>query len=58
MGKSFWPIYIAVASISCALVWRFAPVLGERLPADVRDRIIQAVKECSYLADSTEGAGK
>ena len=27
-------------------------------PADVRDRIIQAVKGCSYLADSTEGAGK
>ena len=43
MGKSFWPIYIAVASISCALVWRFAPALGERLPADVRDRICAAV---------------
>ena len=43
MGNSFWPIYIAVASISCALVWRFAPVLGERLPADVRERICAAV---------------
>lgn len=43
MGKSFWPIYIAVASISCALVWRFAPVLGECLPTGVRDRIGAAV---------------
>ncbi len=43
MGKSFWPIYIAVASISCALVWRFAPVLGECLPTGVRDRICAAV---------------
>ena len=33
MGKHFWPIYIAVASISCALVWRFAPVLGDRFAA-------------------------
>ena len=39
MGKYFWPLYIAVASLSCALVWRFAPALGARLPADVRARI-------------------
>ena len=43
MWKFFWPIYIAVASISCALVWRFAPALGERLPPEVRSRICAAV---------------
>ena len=43
MGKFFWPIYIAVASVSCALVWRFAPALGERLPPEVRGRICAAV---------------
>ena len=48
MGKHFWPIYIAVASISCALVWRFAPALGECLPTGVRDRICAA-------ADSVTG---
>ena len=45
MGKHFWPIYIAVASISCALVWRFAPALGECLPTGVRDRICAALSE-------------
>ena len=44
MGKCFWPIYVAVASVSCALVWRFAPALGAHLPRGVRDRICAAVK--------------
>ena len=43
MGKYFWPIYVAVASVSCALVWRFAPALGARLPPEVRARICNAV---------------
>ena len=44
MGKHFWPIYVAVASVSGALVWRFAPVIGANLPDDVRTRI------CSVFA--------
>ena len=43
MGKYFWPIYVAVASVSCALVWRFAPAIGVRLPPAVRARICNAV---------------
>ena len=43
MGKYFWPIYVAVASVSCALVWRFAPALGSSLPPAVRARICHAV---------------
>ena len=39
MGKRFWLVYVAVASVSGALVWRFAPMLGDYLPADVRTRI-------------------
>ena len=44
MGEHFWPIYVAVASVSGALVWRFAPTLGANLPDDVRTRI------CSVFA--------
>ena len=43
MGKFFWPIYVAVASVSCALVWKFAPALGTLLPPAVRARICSAV---------------
>ena len=43
MGKFFWPIYVAVASVSCALVWKFAPALGAQLPPAVRARICSAV---------------
>ena len=44
MGKHFWPIYIAVASVSSALVWRFAPALGACLPPDVQRSIRNAVE--------------
>ena len=43
MGRYFWPVYVAVAALSCAAVWRFAPVLGARLPPGVRARICNAV---------------
>lgn len=43
MGKFFWLSFIGVASVSGALVWHFAPILGERLPPDVRRRICAAV---------------
>lgn len=44
MGKCFWPVYIATAAISCALVWRFAPAIGAHLPHDIRARICHAVE--------------
>ncbi len=47
MGKHFWPIYIAVAAVSCALVWRFAPALGACLPPDTRRCIRNAVETTS-----------
>ena len=43
MGKSFWLSFIVVASASGALVWHFAPTLGERLPVEVRRQICSAV---------------
>ena len=42
MGKYFWPVFVAVAALSCAAVWRFVP--------DVRERV------CS-LVDSIRGGG-
>ena len=56
MGKFFWPTYIAVASVSCALVWRFAPALGARLPPEVRARICNAVD--SNVAFFSDRAGE
>ena len=43
MGKFFWLTFIVVASVSGALVWHFAPTLGERLPPEVRRQICRAV---------------
>ena len=40
MGKYFWPVFVAVAALSCVAVWRFVP--------DVRERV------CS-LVDSIRG---
>lgn len=59
MGKFFWPVYVAVASVSCALVWRFAPALGERLPPDVRARICAAVDSATaWLAGKVKPAAE
>ena len=35
MGKYFWPVFVAVAALSCAAVWRFVP--------DVRERVCSAM---------------
>ena len=43
MGKHFWPLFVAVAAISCALVWRYAPALGARLPPEIRANICRTV---------------
>ncbi len=48
MGRYFWPVYLAVASLSCAAIWYFAPVLGARLPPGVRARI------CSFFDSASE----
>ena len=44
MGMKFWLIYVVVAGGAGALVWHFAPALGERLPADVRAKICEVVE--------------
>ena len=31
MGKYFWPVFVAVAALSCAAVWRFVPDVRERV---------------------------
>ena len=43
MGKFFWLIFIAVSSVSGALVWYFAPTLGAHLPPGVRRLICRTV---------------
>ncbi|MBO7686652.1 MAG: hypothetical protein J6V72_09720 [Kiritimatiellae bacterium] len=56
MGRYFWPVYVAVASLSCAAVWHFAPVLGARLPPDVRARICSVFDSATGLADAEDVA--
>ena len=47
MGKSFAPVFLIVAAVSSALVWRFAPVVGTKLPPAVRSSIRQFVAACT-----------
>ena len=51
MGMKFWLIYIVVAGGAGALVWHFAPALGERLPADVRAKICEVVDSVEARLD-------
>ena len=44
MSRNFGPVFVAIAAISSALVWRFAPEAGPKLPASVRDAILSAVR--------------
>lgn len=47
MSKSFAPVFLIVAAVSSALVWRFAPVVGTKLPPNVRSSIRQFVAACT-----------
>ena len=38
MGKYFWPIFVAVAALSCAAVWRFVPGVRECVCDFVRSK--------------------
>ncbi len=58
MGRYFWPIYVAVASLSCAAVWRFAPVLGARLPPGARARICSVFDFATDQNGAGDGADK
>ena len=51
MGMKFWLIYVVVAGGAGALVWHFAPALGERLPADVRAKICEVVDSVEARLD-------
>lgn len=46
MGKQYGPVFIIVAALSTALVWRFAPLAGEKLPPNVRSSIRPFVAFC------------
>ena len=37
MGRNFWPVFVAVSTLSAAIVWRFAPDVGQKLPYAFRD---------------------
>ena len=51
MGMKFWLLYVVVAGGAGALVWHFAPALGERLPADVRAKICEVVDSVEARID-------
>ena len=51
MGMKFWLLYVVVAGGAGALVWHFAPALGERLPADVRAKICEVVDSVEARLD-------
>lgn len=55
MGKNFWPIYIIVAAVSLAATWKFAPVIGEKIPSANRETIRTVVAKCLGRSTSTEG---
>lgn len=38
-SQIFWPVFVTVAALSSATVWRFAPELGRHLPDSVRTSI-------------------
>lgn len=46
MGKNFWPAYIIVAAALLAATWKFAPVVGEKIPAGGRASIRGLVAKC------------
>jgi len=37
MGRNFWPVFVAVSTLSAAIVWRFSPDVGQKLPYAFRD---------------------
>ena len=43
MNGNFWTVFTAVAVVSSAFVWKFAPEAGQKLPVSIRDRICSAV---------------
>ena len=38
-NRTFWPVFVIVAALSVATVWRFSPELGRHLPDSVRASI-------------------
>ena len=49
MGMKFLATYVALAAGSGALVWYFAPTIGEKLPLEVRARICSVVDSTTSL---------
>ena len=43
MSRNFWPVFVSVATISAALVWKFAPDVGQKLPYPFRDLLHDVV---------------
>lgn len=58
MGKNFWPVFIIVAAVSLAATWRFAPVVGEKMPAANREKIRDAVAACLGHATASADAAR
>ncbi len=53
MGKNFWPAYIIVAALLLAATWKFAPVVGEKMPADSRASLRRLVAKCMGRGEET-----
>ena len=44
MGANFWPVFVTVAALSSAVVWKFSPEVGRKLSPSVRDAIRGTVR--------------
>lgn len=56
MGGNFWPIFVTVAALSSAVVWKYSPEIGRRLSPSAREAIRNAVGAQPPAAAETEDA--
>ena len=53
MGKYFWPVFVAVAALSCAAVWRFVPDVRERVC-----RVVDSIRGADAAAQERDPPGE
>ena len=54
MSRNFWPVFVAVSTVSAAFVWRFAPDVGQKLPYPFRDLLHDVI--CGHAQASASVA--
>lgn len=57
MSRNFGPVFTTISAISLALVWKFAPEIGLKLPKPLRDAIFSSVQSVCGGDRSAQAAG-